>query len=197
MTTFIIPGTALALIPPLVSQLPATRATVPSVENSLQTWLDREAERQQAFLAAIPETKAAILGALFAAGIVRVRVEYDGYGDSGQMNDFIATLADGSEKALADIPTPRGEAALPSRPFTDKVDDGDGDLNNDSIKDESGRTLADTVEAFCYNLLDAHHDGYENNEGGSGEFVFDVTAETISLCHHDNFISVDTTEHEF
>ena len=196
MTTSVTPGTALAPIAPQMSQLPAP-ATPAFVENDLQTWLDREAERQQAFLAAIPETKAAILGALFAAGVVRVRVDYDGYGDSGQMNDFIATLVDGSEKALADISALGGDATLPSQPLDNKVDDGSGRLNKASVDDKDVRSLADTVEAFCYDLLDAHHDGYENNEGGSGEFVFDVEAGTISLCHHDNFISVDTTEHEF
>ncbi len=46
-----------------------------------------------------PANKAAILDALAAAGITEVEVNFDGYGDSGQIEDIVARTGDAEAKA--------------------------------------------------------------------------------------------------
>lgn len=153
---------------------------MPRAECSFQSWLSQEPERRATFLASIPMAKVQILGALEAAGVTVLSVNYDGYGDSGQMNDFNATLTDGSTVALADLPSS-------ASPIADNTSDNEAD---------EPVTLADAIERFCCDLVEAHHDDYENNEGGNGEFTFDVAAGTVTLVHNDVIIEHDTTIHE-
>jgi hypothetical protein len=130
-------------------------------------------QREQDQLAA-GGNKTAILASLAAAGVTIVTATYDGYGDSGQFEEFNATLSNDTTIPL------------------DKVE---GTVTTDDPSDEV-RPLAEAMEAYCYDLLEVLHDGYENNEGAYGEFVFDVAAGTVKLTHSDRFIEVETTEHE-
>lgn len=178
---------------PMATQLPAiiepAMLLLPAPTNQLvialdadagfSQWLAREEQRRQAMLDSIPTTKQRILAALGSVGVTVLTVNYDGYGDSGQLNDFIATLADGSDVSIGDLP-----------PSTTAIGDDD---DSDDAKLPS---LTEAVEQFCYDLIDAWHSGYENNEGGNGEFTFDVAAGTVTLVHNDVVIDHDTTIHE-
>ena len=50
--------------------------------------------------------------------------------------------------------------------------------------------------AQFYDLLEARHPGWENNDGAFGEFRWDVVSGALAHVHHERFTDYDTTEHE-
>ena len=57
-------------------------------------------------------------------------------------------------------------------------------------------TLEDDLTGFFYDLIEARHGGWENDDGACGEFVWDVVADTLHHVHHCRFTEYDTTEHD-
>ena len=96
------------------------------------------------------------------AGAACVHIQYDGCGDSGQI-ESIAYLDD------------------EGKPL---------DLAN-----KVSFTEAELMELF-YDLTQARHPGWENNDGACGEFEWDLAAETLEHTHNDRFTDYHTTEHE-
>lgn len=95
-----------------------------------------------------------LLGKLRAVGIESVSASYNGYGDSGNVEDIVLTP--------------------------------DRDLG---LLD---RELADFIWSFVYSL----HPGFENNEGGQGEFGWTISTDRIDVSHGDNYTEIEVTEHE-
>lgn len=115
----------------------------------------------------------AMFAALKAARIRFVNVHYDGEGDSGQINEFLAL--DQDDKGV-DLRAPH-PIIVPD--------------------DHQPKTsLADLVEDFCWIALSLYHDGFENNDGGYGTMTIDVTEGRITLDHNDRFIDVNRTVSE-
>src|SRR6266480_1498398 len=56
-------------------------------------------------------------------------------------------------------------------------------------------TEAQLMELF-YDLTQARHPGWENNDGACGEFEWDLAADTLEHTHNDRFTDYHTTEHE-
>jgi hypothetical protein len=52
------------------------------------------------------------------------------------------------------------------------------------------------VEEFLYDLIEIRHGGYENNEGGGGEFRWDLTETGLVHEHWDYIIERDCTTYE-
>ena len=156
---------------------------LPAPDPSFDDVLALEAARQTDKAERLAEHRTAILAALAAAGIATLTVTYDGYGDSGQLDSWTAKLTEGRSLALDEA---AGNVIAIVR-STDQT----------MIERSTARALIEAAESFCYDLLATHHDGYENNVGGNGEFVFDVATGTIHLTHRDNYIAVAVTEHEF
>lgn len=48
-------------------------------------------------------------------------------------------------------------------------------------------TLRDGIETLCYNYLEQHQGGWENNDGAFGEFVFNVAERRIELEFNGRF----------
>jgi hypothetical protein len=119
-----------------------------------------------------------IFAALAEAGIHRVTVEYDGSGDSGQIESIEAWNA-ANEKVP--LPTIR-KVLLPSG-------------NPDSPTNEIGLEAA--VAELAWDYLYDSHGGWENNDGAFGTFVFSVPDRTITLEHNERYTEVNTTSHEF
>lgn len=121
--------------------------------------------------------KAIVFAALAEAGIHKVTVEYDGGGDSGQIEDLAAWNA-ADEK----IPFPSGvKIQLVSE-------------NRDHPLPE--QNLEETVEHLCWDYLEIYS-RWENNDGAYGTFVFDVPARTVTLDHNERSTEINTTSHEF
>jgi hypothetical protein len=130
----------------------------------------------KALLEANSANKAAVFDALAMAGINTVNVTFDGEGDSGQIQDI---TADGS----AEIPEIQVELQ--------QTDWGAGKI------DSSQSTLREAIERLCYDYLSQEHDGWENNDGAFGEFIFSVAAKTIELEFNGRFSDVHTSSHAF
>lgn len=154
-----------------------------SVQPSHDEWLSRYHEEQRRRAVLQPgvdaHNKAALLGALAAAGISRVEVDFDGYGDSGQIERI--AVVDPSELTLD---APSGEVEI-----RHVLHDGSG-------VDTEMMNLPGAIERVCYDLLSFHHGGWENNDGAYGDFAFDVAAGTVTYTHNSRYTEVDTSMHE-
>lgn len=131
------------------------------------------AEQAQARTLVEPN-KRALFAILTPAGITRVAVTFDGGGDSGQIEAVEAYCGDET-------------ATLPDCEVT---------LSRYSYRSSEVEKVAlsvpEAIEDLCYALLGQEHGGWENNEGGYGEFVFDVVGDTIAL---DMNIRIETSEY--
>jgi hypothetical protein len=119
-----------------------------------------------------------IFAALAEAGIHRVTVDYDGCGDSGQIESIEAWDA------------PNEKIPLPS---IRKVQLASG--NPDCPLKEIGLEAA--VENLAWDYLYDEHCGWENNDGAFGTFVFIVADRTITLEHNERYTELNTSTHEF
>lgn len=126
-----------------------------------------------------PKNKAAIFAVLSEARITSVTVQFDGYGDSGGIENVHAE-ADGSEIAL-----PEGSVTLFTLGW------------RETEPTEKIMPLGDAIGHMVYELLGQTHGGWENNAGAYGEFIFDVAAETITLEFNMRFEDTELFEHTF
>lgn len=124
-----------------------------------------------------PANKASLFAALAGAGIVKVTVTFDGYGDSGQIDNV---ELNGDAATLPDIPV---ELA--------RTDFGSTEVERRT------EPLNEAIETFCYALLESTHGGWENNDGAYGEFVFDVVAGTIMLDFNYRIETSENHSYEF
>ncbi|MGD9843777.1 MAG: DUF6878 family protein [Bauldia sp.] len=122
--------------------------------------------------------KTTLFDALSAAGLTIVTVSFDGYGDSGQVENIEGKVGDDA----VDLPSGTIEIASPAWASTD-------------IKRQA-ETIPEAIEALAYDFLGATHCGWENNDGAYGEFTFDVAARTITLDYNERYTSSENYTHE-
>lgn len=115
-----------------------------------------------------PANKAALLDALARAGITKVVVNFDGYGDSGQMERI-------------DVHATEAEAKLPE----DRIEFVEPVLGYPDRSERSTHTVSDAIETLVYALLEETHGGWENDDGAYGEVTFDVAKRTITLDYNE------------
>ena len=123
--------------------------------------------------------KAVVFDALAAACLTRVTVEFDGEGDSGQINGMTAHAGE-------------APAELPSTSLTlHQASHKGGDLTT------TEETLRDAIETLCYDYLTQCHGGWENNDGAYGTFEFDVQNRTVHLDIDERFTDTTNSTHDF
>ena len=123
--------------------------------------------------------KAAIFEALAAQNITEVLVEFDGEGDSGQI-EMLTVVRDGEPVAMPETTVTLRQASWGS-----------------SEPDISECTLREGIETLCYDFLEDEHGGWEINDGAFGEFRMDVKNRTVELEFHGRFTDVSTSHHSF
>lgn len=66
--------------------------------------------------------------------------------------------------------------------------DGSGDSGwvNESF-DETTESIPANIQTWCEEKVSSNFPGWENNEGGSGEFIFDFNTKVITLNHIMNY----------
>lgn len=136
-----------------------------------------ELRRQEA--AAFTANKREIFDGLTAAGVGGVTVEFDGGGDSGQIESIQARNPDGEE---VDLPAVAVSLHTPS-----------------GLEGERAATdvpLSDAIEHLAYEALSQTHCGWENNEGGFGTFTFDVPGRRLQLTMNARVVEILASEHE-
>ncbi len=123
--------------------------------------------------------KTAVFDTLTDENIERVTVNFDGDGDSGQIQDI--------EACIGGAP-----ASVPEIQLTFfRADYSTGKLDSK----ESG--LREAIETLCYGYLAQEQGGWENNDGAFGEFVFDIASRTIDLEFNARFVDSTLFCHSF
>ena len=122
--------------------------------------------------------KTAVFAALAATGISRVTVEYDGCGDSGQIENVDAWNASNEKIPFPTDPKIRLASDIPDRPFVEI-------------------SLETAVEELAWDHLEEMFPGWEIDDGALGTFVFDVAGHAITLEHRARFTDVDISTHQF
>ena len=150
-----------------------------SVAHRAQIEAEHEARAARA-AQVLPANKTALFEVLAAAGIATVVVEFDGYGDSGQIEDIVARRADGD---VIEPPTVDIEIASPT-------------WDGAAIECRT-LPLAEALETLVYDFLRETHPGWENNDGVYGEFTLDVASRSIGLDHNSRYTEVETSAHEW
>lgn len=139
----------------------------------------RMRERNRRIQEATVLNKATLFDALNANGVTLVTVRFDGYGDSGQIEEIVAQAAD----TVVTLP----ETTVPiARPRHDL-----------SGLDHSDLSLREAVETLSYDFLEETHGCWQDNEGSFGDFTYDVAARTITLDCNVRVTRTDYYEHSF
>jgi hypothetical protein len=127
--------------------------------------------------------KSLIFDVLAEVGIRKLTVDFDGYGDSGQIDD----VEPGTDQAWITgderIPVPTGRKVQLASPVP----------GNPPVE----MTLQEAIETLAYDYLEETHMGWENNDGAFGTFVFNVPDRSITLEHNERYTEVNTCTHEF
>ncbi|MBJ3764602.1 hypothetical protein ILP92_17855 [Maribius pontilimi] len=142
-------------------------------------WEAEQRARTAAADAIRPANKAALFGALADAKITFVTVEFDGCGDSGQIESIDAKACE----ADADLPDATITLATLGWRDTEPV--------------ERSMSVREAVEDMAYDCLAQEHGGWEINAGAFGTFTFDVADRSITLEFNQRFEDVDSSEHVF
>jgi hypothetical protein len=140
-------------------------------------WLEQMESRNALAEQIRPVNKAVVFDVLARAGITRVLVTFDGYGDSGQIESIEARAG----KEMVDLPS---DTVL----LADPLWDGSG-------TETVCLPLRDAIEKLAYDALEVTHSGWENNDGGFGDFSFDVAERTITLVYHERYTQTEDYEH--
>jgi hypothetical protein len=127
----------------------------------------------------LPANKTAFFDALAAAEVRSITVQFDGYGDSGQIEEI-------------EIDSPKPQVALLDAEieFAQPTPDCHGVAH-------SSMTIREAIEHFVYGFLRDTHAGWEIDEGAYGEFKFDVASRRITLAYNERFTESEFSEHTF
>jgi Family of unknown function (DUF6878) len=138
----------------------------------IETYQQGRARDREHLLAAKP----VLIAALTSIGVAHVEIEYDGEGDSGQINSILGA-------------NDRGETVDLRKPHPVSIGQGDRQSHYDSLEE--------FIEDFAWDLLGQYHDGFENNDGGFGRVTIEVADARITLDHNDRVVESVNTETEF
>ena len=153
--------------------------TTSSTDAILTDWEAKRAAQDRLRDELQPRNKGALFDALAAAGVTLVVVTFDGYGDSGQIENIEVKAGD----TVVDMPV--GEIEMASAVW--------GQVE----PDRSSVSIRNAVEQIAYDFLGQTHCGWENNDGAYGDFTFDVTARTVTLDYNERYTESDYTQHIF
>ncbi len=144
-------------------------------------WKLRRQRRVELSDEAQTHNKPVLFDVLHGLGVAKVEVYFDGYGDAGQIEDIAAFDAAGAKLKVNGLLTIK------------TVKD---DLTEGHIEDKQC-SIAEGIERVCYEYLTATHDGWENDDGSFGTFVFDVAAHTVKLDVSERYTETRDYEHKY
>jgi len=123
--------------------------------------------------------KTTVFDALAAASITSVFVEFDGEGDSGQIETVMFF---------------QGEASVETPVTTVSIQQASHGETETVATEEA---LQSAIETLCYDYLEEAHGGWEINEGAFGRFCFDVAKCEIELEFNGRLIDYVQSNHIF
>jgi hypothetical protein len=133
-------------------------------------WLAKHQDHARRVAEARPANKDTLFDALARAGITSVIVNFDGYGDSGQVERI-------------DVQAGEAEAKLPE----DKIEFIEPVFGDPEKVERSTHTVSDAIETLVYAFLEETNGGWEDNDGAYGDFTFDVGKRTITLDYNQRY----------
>ena len=142
-------------------------------------WQQQERELARIASEVLLANKTSLFDALTAAGITTVIVNFDGCGDSGQIEMIEAKAGDDV------IPLPTVQIEIASAVW------GSGHDRPPT------RPIRDAIETLVYDVLNQTYGGWENNDGAYGEFTFDVAERTNTLDYNERHMESDHSMHVF
>jgi hypothetical protein len=138
-----------------------------------------EADHKRRAEALHPANKQALFDKLEAADITEVVVTFDGYGDSGQIEEITARSGDNT------VSLPNGEITIASVAWRSE------DVTRTTMSVDAA------LEQLAYEFLSETHGGWQDNDGAYGDFTFDVASRTITLDFNERYTASETYSHEF
>jgi hypothetical protein len=126
-----------------------------------------------------PVNKVALFDALADAGVTHVVVSFDGYGDSGQVENIEVKAADGT------VAMPEAKIEIARAVW------------GQTEPEHSTVTVAVAIEQLAYDLLVDTHCGWQDNDGAYGDFTFGVAARTITLDYFERYSDSEHSQHVF
>ena len=154
-------------------------STTSDSASPLSDWEIKRAEHERRDAELRPVNKTAVFDALAAAGITIVVIAFDGYGDSGQIEN-VEAKADGDVVAL-----PSSEVELASAVW------------DQAEPERTAMTVHDAIERLVFDFLAMTHDGWENSDGAYGDFTFDVAERAITLDYNERYMQSEYSQHVF
>jgi hypothetical protein len=142
-------------------------------------WQQQEREFARIASEVLLANKTALFDALAAAGITKVVVNFDGCGDSGQIEMIEARTGD-------------DECALPAI----EIKTASTRWGSATI-DRQTQPVREAIETLVYDVLSQNYDGWANDDGAYGEFTFDVAERTITLDYNEQHMESDHSWHVF
>lgn len=153
--------------------------SVPEPALDPTSWLAQEQAFANLCESIRPENKAAVFDALAQVGITSVVVTFDGYADSGQIEDITVKSGD------KDVALPAVSVELA------RAEWGSPDIIRVT------HPMEQAIEQLAYDFLRETYAGWENNEGAYGDFLFDVAERTITLNYNERVETSEYTQHVF
>jgi hypothetical protein len=157
-----------------------TDTSQPDPQPRQDAWLAKYQDHARRVAEARLANKDALFDALTRAGITKIVVNFDGYGDSGQVERI-------------DVHAGESEAKLPEDQI-ELIEPVYGDPEN---VERSTHTISDAIETLVYAFLEQTHDGWEDNDGAYGDFTFDVENRTITLDYNGRYTECFYSCHTF
>ena len=127
-----------------------------------------------------PNNKRSLFEVLTTVGIDTVVVEFDGCGDSGQIE--AVTAFNGANE----------EVALPSSPVEMREP-----VFEDLTVSVATHVPSEVIEAMAYDFLEQTHSGWEDGDGAFGQFTFAVADQSITLEFNERYVDSNYYQHEF
>ena len=127
-----------------------------------------------------PDNKRMLFEVLASAGVGTVIVEFDGCGDSGQIESVTAFNAANKEIALPSTPVEMREVVF-----------------DDLTIAVAAQVPSEVIEAMVYDFLEQTHSGWEDGDGAFGQFTFTVADQSITLGFNERYVDSNYHQHEF
>lgn len=157
----------------------STSDTTSESQAPLSEWEMKAAVRAKLDAELFALNKTALLNALAFAGLTRVVVSFDGYGDSGQIENMEAQVG-------ADPVTMPGATIEIAESVWDQPE-----------PKRTSVSISDAVESLAYDVLEKTHCGWENGDGAYGDVIFDVAEGVITLDYNERFTASENHTHTF
>jgi hypothetical protein len=151
----------------------------PITPASLDDWSSKLDEHRRQAVDRLTSNKEALFNALEAADITSVAVNFDGYGDSGQIESIEAVA--GIE--VVSLPDTLVEIA--------GLAWGEPEARTQLL------SLRAAIEELAYDFLGQTHGGWQDGDGAYGDFTFHAEQRTITLDYNERYSATENYVHEF